>query len=194
MKASALIRRLPPKDHGYGADVPLEPALVPEWLISGIMDLLKSAGGTDVFKDSEADGRTTLICGGKILVIDIVMGYEETSPGILHLMSLKTTHASSGETHPSTLNTRRPPLDQLLFSSLKAYVDDAQKPAPDCLHIRRLGDTFQSHVESLMTFDVLADGETKAGKANGDRWFKEAEVADTLAGELAKREAKAVSE
>ncbi|KAG8908021.1 hypothetical protein FRB99_000839 [Tulasnella sp. 403] len=199
MQARHIFRRVALQKRHYGADLPLEPALIPNWVIDEIMGYLKGDGGREAFKETEPSGRTTLTCGGKILVIDIefrLHSLPEPSdgrPAQLQLVSVKTTQASSNNSVNAspTRDGDRLSLDGLLFHALDSFASEAQKPLPDCVHLRQLGETFKTHVDMLMTYDTLAHSDAASG--TGDIWFKEVDDVEAIAVDVATKEVKAVA-
>ncbi|KIO21364.1 hypothetical protein M407DRAFT_29022 [Tulasnella calospora MUT 4182] len=200
IKVGTLFRQLPKRKPNYAADLPLEPALVPAWLLDEVMSLLKSIG-MDVFREDLADRRVKFLGGGKILVVDIEFllapgsssNAEEsasaTSSG-LQLLSIKTTHGASESSASSTADERSP-LDTLLYSALSSILKEAQGPSSDCLRLQNLADSFKEHAKNLMLLDGLANAE--AGLGTGDRWFKETDEEAKIVVDLASREAQALA-
>lgn len=170
--------------------MPLEPSLVADWLIARVLEYLKNAGGTEVFTETGQEGTITLLCGGKMLVIEVGLRRSDEEVPRLEVVDAKAQHSHGDE---GAVPQNRSPRDLLLLRSLSEYVAEGQKSTPDVKKVAKLGRTFQSHVELLMTFDALANAEAAAGKTNGDRWFKEAEVTEAIVRELAGREAKALT-
>ncbi|KAG8874941.1 hypothetical protein FRB97_005517 [Tulasnella sp. 331] len=185
----------------YGTDPPLDRAMLPGWIIEQIERYVKAAG-MDVFPDSDEDGRTTLACAGKIIVMDIALFQEVRYPtrgpdeivaplpeAILELKELKISRASVGgdTTAPST---RHPPIERLLHGSLSRFILEALKEETDPLRLREAGETFRDQVAPLLTLDRLAHAE--AGGV-GERWFKEGDVIEGIGMDLATREAESVA-
>ncbi|KAG9046628.1 hypothetical protein FS837_003950 [Tulasnella sp. UAMH 9824] len=199
IKVGSLFRQLPKRKQNYAADLPLEPALVPAWLLDEVMSLLTSIG-MDMFKEDGADGRVKFLGGGKILVVDIEFlltpvsssnaeGSASTTASGLQLLSIKTTRGS--ESSASSTGEERSPLDTLLYSALSSFLKEAQGPSPDCLRLQQLADSFKEHAKSLMLLDGLANAESSLG--TGDRWFKETDDEAKIVLDLASRESQALA-
>lgn len=196
-----MFRQLPKRKQNYAADLPLEPSLVPAWLLDAVLSLLKSIG-MDVFREDGADGRVKIWGGGKILVVDIEFllkpasssqaggSTSSTTSSVLQLLSIKTTRGAS-ESSASIAGEERSPLDTLLYSSLSSFLNEAQGPSSDCLRLQKLADHFQENAKNLMMLDGLANAEASSG--TGDRWFKETDEEAKIAGDLASREAQALA-
>ncbi|KAG8980417.1 hypothetical protein FRC05_006048 [Tulasnella sp. 425] len=193
--------KLPKRKPNYAADLPLEPSLVPAWLLDAVMSLLKSIG-MDVFREDGADGRVKIWGGGKIVVVDIEFllkpesssqaggSTSSTTSSVLQLLSIKTTRGAS-ESSASNAGDERSSLDTLLYSSLSSFLNEAQGPSSDCLRLQKLADHFQENAKNLMMLDGLANAEASSG--TGDRWFKETDEEAKIAGDLASREAQALA-
>ncbi|KAG9018090.1 hypothetical protein FRB90_012328 [Tulasnella sp. 427] len=203
IKVGSLFRQLPKRKPNYAADLPLEPALIPAWLLDEVMSLLTSVG-MDVFKDDGAEGRVKFLGGGKVLVIDIEFvlipapastppleaSSSSTTDKVLQLLSIKTTHGTS-ESSTHNAGDERSSLDTLLYTSLSRFLKEAQSTSPDSVRLQNLADAFKQHAKYLMTLDGLANAEAALG--TGDRWFKEADEEGKIAANLATREAEALA-
>ncbi|KAG8911224.1 hypothetical protein FRC01_005836 [Tulasnella sp. 417] len=201
IKVGTLFRQLPKRKPNYAADLPLEPALVPAWLLDQVMSLLQSTG-MDIFRADPTDKRPKFLGGGKVLIVDIEFllppgsspsAEVSTSPAAssdLQLLSIKTAYGAS-ESSASNTGDERSPLDTLLYSSLSSFLKEAQGPSPDCLRLQNLADSFKEHAKSLMLLDGLAIAEGAPG--TGDRWTRETDEEAAIVVDLASREAQALA-
>jgi hypothetical protein len=201
MKVEDVSNRLASATRAYNSDPPLDMSLLPDWIVSEITRCLKSAGATDVYKETTATGSITLTCGGKILVIDIELTTRDTSASQasnetpMHLVSVKTSHTSSApqneDSSKDESKTQRS-LDSLLGSSLNAFMLKAQERDPDCKLVRHLSQVFEQQIRHLLSIDGIAHKESLSGTSHND-WFGGLEETFTIASDLATREAQMVA-
>ncbi|KAG8935104.1 hypothetical protein FRC03_002589 [Tulasnella sp. 419] len=174
----------------YGSDVPLERTGLSDWIISELERLLKTVV-SDVFKEKEGDDKVTIICGGKIVVVDIEL--RKNGQDLLQVTAVKSTHASSDATGSSsvsaTVDISTGSLDALLLSSVRSFVNEVQKVEPDCVFAEKLGGAIQNHFKAIMNMDALADSPVNGGH----KWFKAVGEIDTIASDVANREAQAIA-
>ncbi len=150
----------------------------------------KSAG-MEVFNEPERDGRTTVVLGGKVLVIDIDFAVDHTDPEnpIIDVATLKTAYAIPNSTGDSSSGNSIS-MDAFLASAIRAFLKEVQKDDAqrDSVEAARLGSLLSDYFSYLMKLDHLALSEGDGGL----RWFT---VIDRMALEieaLASKEAKAV--
>jgi hypothetical protein len=139
-----------------------------------------------------------MVLGGQVLVVDIEFHlYSAQENPRVELASLKTTHATSSDPSSSTSTKGRSSIhhtpDLLLFTSLKDYLEECQKPAPqqDGVRARKLGSNFRKHLQYLVQIDKLVaslkDGDPL--KADGSSWFDQVGLLGEILEDHARREA-----
>ncbi|KAG8995425.1 hypothetical protein FRB94_009737 [Tulasnella sp. JGI-2019a] len=201
LRVRDIFRHIALEKQAYGTDPPLDRAWLPGWVIEQIERLVKAAG-MEVFPESVDQGRTTLACAGKILVMDIEllhevryapMGPDELiaplPEAVLELKELKISRASIGG-DTTTPFIRHPPSERLLHGSLSRFIAEALKEDTNTLRLREAGETFRDQITPLLAWDNLASKEPGGA---GERWFKEDDIVEAIGIELAVREAEAVA-
>ncbi|KAI0806901.1 hypothetical protein C8Q74DRAFT_1312897 [Fomes fomentarius] len=174
----------------FGEDIPLEKPRIAEWFLQRLLFWGKSAG-MEVFNEPERDGRTTVVLGGKVLVIDIDFAVDHTDPEnpIIDVATLKTAYAIPNSTADSSSGNSIS-MDAFLACAIRAFLKEVQKDDAqrDSVEAARLGSLLSDYFSYLMKLDHLALSEGDGGL----RWFT---VIDRMALEieaLASKEAKAV--
>jgi hypothetical protein len=136
----------------------------------------------ECFKDphpgEEGHDLVTIVFGGKVLVIDIVLKVSNLPTIVprLQLVSVKSTLAASqaqSESHLLSAET----IDKLLYDCLEKYVAECQKPplVQDSIYARVLANTFKKHLQHLSELDrftvVKELGDSL--KVDGVSWLEE---------------------
>lgn len=168
--------------HGiqYGEDVPFDRDALVDWCIARIEAWGKSVG-MEMFKEEERAGKTTVVLGGKVLVVDI---YFDVQRPRIDVASVKTSYAV-----PETVSNAEgsPSLDVFLKWSIQAFLDEVQREAVDRLEAERLGKFVLEQLRYLMMLDGFATG------SEGVKWFSAVDTLEEMAMEVAKAEAEVIA-
>jgi hypothetical protein len=176
----------------YGEDIPLSKNLISSWMIEKIESCGKEAK-MECYKDPQPAGEydiTTLVFGGKVLVIDIVIkvfNAPSISPRV-ELSSIKSSLATSHSTSNSSLSPET--VDRLLFETLNKYVKECQKPplVQNCVYARSIRNVFTSHLRQLNELDRMTMVKEDL-KVDGISWLEEVGSIGKCCEEHALREA-----
>lgn len=153
----------------FGEDIPLERAQLPGWFLKKLLHWGTSAG-MEAFNDPERDGHSTVVLGGKVLVVDIDFVVDHTTPEhpVVDVAACKTSYAIPNSTSTSSTG-KSTSLDGFLAVAIRAFLrevqkDDAQR---DSIEAARVGRLLSDHFAYLMKLDHLALSEGEGGL----RWF-----------------------
>ena len=174
----------------YSADVPMDQVDVPDWCVSQLQECGKKAG-MEAFKDAGANGKITLILGGKVLVVDIELAVDrsdEEHPK-LSVISLKTSYASP--VTGATSAEGSPSMNGFLMDCIREFITEAHKPLgeQDTKRAGKLIRGFLAHMQYLMKLDGMATQEGDGGV----RWFNNIDVLALTAEGRARTEAQNIS-
>lgn len=175
----------------FGEDIPLERTQLPEWFLKRLLEWGTSAG-MEAFNDSERDGHSTVVLGGKVLVVDIVFSVDRTDPirPIVGVTTCKTSYAIPNSTATSSTGNSTS-LDGFLAEAIRAFLNEVQKEDAqrDSVEAARLGNLLSDHLTYLMKLDHLAISEGDGGL----RWFSFIDRMSVDVEKLASSEADALS-
>ncbi|CAE6387799.1 unnamed protein product [Rhizoctonia solani] len=161
---------LPDQGHHWVEDVPLDPKLRPDFILSRAEMWAKSAK-MEVYQ-SEENGQNTLTCAGSAVVLDLT--FEKlavgTDPPSIRLVSLKSSYPTAFESAPVT----QPPttVEDLLGADIAAYINEVLSEGVDATKAAQLAWRVMEHVRYIMLLDSQAAQEAKNGET-GARWFAE---------------------
>ncbi|OSC96619.1 hypothetical protein PYCCODRAFT_1420848 [Trametes coccinea BRFM310] len=151
----------------FGEDIPLERSQLPEWFLKRLLDW-GTAAGMEAFNDPERDGHSTVVLGGKVLVIDLDFSVDRTIPDrpVVDIATCKTAYAIPNST-ATTGNSIS--LDGFLADAIRDFLTEVQKDDADrdSVEAARLGKRLSDHLAYLMKLDHLALSEGDGGL----RWF-----------------------
>ncbi|EIW60768.1 uncharacterized protein TRAVEDRAFT_71063 [Trametes versicolor FP-101664 SS1] len=175
----------------FGEDIPLERTQLPEWFLKRLLEWGTSAG-MEAFNDPERDGHSTVVLGGKVLVVDIVFSVDRTDPirPIVCVTTCKTSYAIPNSTATSSTGNSTS-LDGFLAEAIRAFLNEVQKEDAqrDSVEAARLGNLLSDHLTYLMKLDHLAISEGDGGL----RWFSFIDRMSVDVEKLASSEADALS-
>lgn len=122
----------------------------------------------EAFNDPERDGHSTVVLGGKVLVIDLDFSVNRSIPDrpVVDVITCKTAYAIPNST-ATTGNSIS--LDGFLADGIRAFLMEVQKDDAerDSVEAARLGKLLSNHLAYLMKLDHLALSEGDGGL----RWF-----------------------
>lgn len=173
----------------YGENLPLLSASFPQWCIEQLAAWGTSAG-METFKDDSREDSSTVVLGGKVLVVDVDFVIERSDPlnPILRVSSVKTSNALlPGNTNSPTSTLT----DSFLAGSIEEYCVEMQKPekSRNIERASRLRNNVLDHLHYLVVLDGLANRKEYGGL----RWFTDIdEICPTL-NDLAKSEAEVIT-
>ncbi|KAI0781385.1 hypothetical protein BD413DRAFT_464197 [Trametes elegans] len=174
----------------YGEDIPLERTQLPAWFLKRLLDWGTSAG-MEAFNDPERDGHSTVVLGGKVLVVDIDFSVDRTDPGrpIVDVATCKTSYAIPNSS-ATTSTGNSVSLDGFLADAIHAFLREVQKDDDkrDSVEAARLGGLLSDHLRYLMKLDHLALSEGEGGL----RWFNFIDRMSIEVEKLASSEAEAI--
>jgi hypothetical protein len=135
----------------------------------------------EMFREEEQTGKTTVVLGGKVLVVDIDFNIRRPR---IDIANVKTSYAV-----PETTSNAQgsPSLDAFLKLSIQAFLDEVQREEVDRLEAERLGKFVLEQLRYLMVLDGFA---TKNG---GVKWFSAADAVEKVVSEVAKVEAEIIA-
>lgn len=175
----------------YGENIPLERVVLVDWFMSKL-ETWGTSAGMEVFKEDEADGKITVMLGGKVMVVDINIAVDRTAPGrpVMKLSSVKTSYAIPNQSQGSTTNGSIS-LDGFLADSLRSFLDQIQKDEElqDPEEAARVSSRLSEDLRYLMSLDQLALREGDQGL----RWFTHLDELSVHAEEVASKEAESVA-
>lgn len=181
----------------YGETLPLNAADVPGWCIQQFV-AWGTLLGMEAYQSDETQGGSTVVMGGKVLVIDVDFAIHRGSTGDnpkLEVANVKTSNAllaagnsSSNSTGNSTTSAL---LDSFLLDEIRAYCEEMQKDE-DLRDSGRAAELRRRMVEHLR-YLVLLDGLASHKDGGGIRWFTDVDEIYPALIELAKSEAQAVA-
>ena len=171
----------------FGEDIPLERPLLVQWFLKRLLEWGTSAG-MEAFNDPEQNGRTSVVLGGKVLVVDIDFAVDRTDPSkpTVDVASLKTAYAIPNSTAESSSGNSIS-LDGFLAHAIRAFLNEVQKADAqrDSVEAARIGNLLSDHLSYLMKLDHLALAEGDGGL----RWFSFIDKMSLEVEKLASREA-----
>lgn len=173
----------------YGENVPFLVASFPQWCIEQLVNWGRSVG-METFKDDSREGGSTVMLGGKVLVIDVDFTITRNDPLIpkLELTNVKTSNALlPGNTNPTTFTM----LDTFLAENIAKYCTEMQKS--ETTRNPLLAATFRKAVLDDLRYLVLLDRLADRKEDGGIRWFTDIdELCPTLMA-VATSEAEAIA-
>ncbi|KAI0373267.1 hypothetical protein BV20DRAFT_938026 [Pilatotrama ljubarskyi] len=153
----------------FGEDIPLERIHLPEWFLKRLLEWGSSAG-MEAFNDPEQDGHSSVVLGGKVLVIDLdfVVDRKNSERPDVNVAACKTAYAIRNSTSTSSTGNSIS-LDGFLADAIRAFLREVQKDDTerDSVEAARLGHLLSEHFVYLMKLDHLAQSEGEGGL----RWF-----------------------
>lgn len=173
----------------YGENLPLISNTLPQWCIEQLAAWGTSVG-METFTDDSREGGSTVVMGGKVLVIDVDFVIERDNPlkPRLQVANVKTSNALlPGNTNPSTSTM----MDAFLKDSIEKYCIEMQKSEElrDPLYAASLRKEVLNHLRYL----VLLDGLASRKEDGGIRWFTDIDdIYPTLNG-VSRTEAEAIA-
>lgn len=177
----------------YGETLPLNVTDVSNWCIQQLV-AWGTLVGMEAFQGDENQGSSTVLMGGKVLVIDIDFAtHRGDDPPKLEVVNVKTSNAllagnSSSNTSSSSTSAL---LDSFLLDGIRAYCAEMQKDE-DLRDSQRAAALRRRMVEHLK-YLVLLDGLASHEDGGGIRWFTDVDELCPVLTELAKSEAQAVA-
>ena len=160
-----------------------------DWCISQLEECGRKAG-MEAFKDEGANGKVTLILGGKVLVVDIELSVDrsdEERPK-LSVIALKTSYASpvGGATTEGSAS-----MNGFLTDYIRGFIAEAHKLLweQDTKKAGKLARGFLAHMQYLMKLDGMASQEGDGGL----RWFNNVDMLAVTAEGRAKTEAQSIT-
>ncbi|PIL30569.1 hypothetical protein GSI_07269 [Ganoderma sinense ZZ0214-1] len=174
----------------FGEDIPLERSLLVEWFLKRLLEWGTSVG-METFNDPEQNGRTSVVLGGKVLVVDIDFAIDRTDPTkpTIDVATLKTAYAIPNSTAESS-SGNSVSLDGFLAHAIRAFLGEVQKEDAqrDSVEAARIGNLLSDHLSYLMKLDHLALSEGDGGL----RWFSFIDKMSLEVEKFASREAAAI--
>ncbi|KAI1784243.1 hypothetical protein LXA43DRAFT_1101647 [Ganoderma leucocontextum] len=174
----------------FGEDIPLERSLLIEWFLKRLIEWGTSVG-METFNEPEQNGRTSVVLGGKVLVVDIDFAIDRTDPAkpTIDVATLKTAYAIPNSTAESS-SGNSVSLDGFLAHTIRAFLGEVQKEDAqrDSVEAARIGNLLSDHLSYLMKLDHLALSEGDGGL----RWFSFIDKMSLDVEKLASREAAAI--
>ncbi|ELU45125.1 hypothetical protein AG1IA_00846 [Rhizoctonia solani AG-1 IA] len=177
---------LPDQGHHWVEDIPLDPKLRPDFILSRAEIWAKSAK-MEVYQSDE-NGQNTLTCAGSAVVLDLT--FEKSVAGADHhsirLVSLKSSYPTTSESAPVT----QPPntVEDLLGADITAYINEVTREGADATKAAQLAWRVMAHIRYIMLLDSQAAQEAKNG-GTGARWFAEVGILSPKVIDLACQEA-----
>lgn len=178
----------------YGENIPLLATSVPEWCVDQVKNWGTSVG-METFKDESREGTSTVVLGGKSLVIDVdfAISHEDPLKPMLKVANVKTANALlAPNSHPANSSPSTSALlDAFLKDGIEKYCNEMQKDdeARDPQYAARLRRDMLDHLRYL----VLLDGLASRKDDGGIRWFTDIDELWPVLNGLAKNEAKVVA-
>lgn len=117
----------------------------------------------EIFLDESPDGSSSLLLGGKVLVIDVKLDIDKSNPARpIRVRSVETSYASAQ-------GSRSPMLDAFLAEMVGQLVGEVQRQdgIQDVETVAKLGGEIRDHLVYLMMLDRLATRQ----RDGGIRWF-----------------------
>ncbi|KAI0062844.1 hypothetical protein BV25DRAFT_1915595 [Artomyces pyxidatus] len=171
-----------PNTNAYGEDIPLDDATLGDWCVSRLC-IWGASVGMEAFPEAESEGRRTLVLGGSILVLDVVLSVRPR-------VSVASVHASYAVPNSTSEARGSVSLDAYLSWILTAFLDEVQKGAgTDPGEAAKKGAQIRESLKYLMQLDKLA---VKEGDA-GIRWFSGVDTLGAACEGFAKAEAEAIA-
>lgn len=173
----------------YGENLPLLSGSFPQWCVEQLVAWGTSVG-METFKDDSREGSSTVVLGGKVLVVDVDFVIEHSDPlnPTLRVSSVKTSNALLSGNANSTTSTLT---DAFLADSIEKYCIEMQKreQSRNLERASRLRNNVLDHLRYMVVLDGLANRKEYGGL----RWFTDIdEICPTLNG-LAKSEAEVIA-
>ena len=184
----------------YGETIPLNATDVPDWCIQQLV-AWGTLLGMEAFQGDESQGGSTVVMGGKVLVIDIDFATRRDGDGLsvgsmphpkLEVVNVKTSNALlTGNSSTSGSNGTSTHLDSFLLDGIREYCAEMQRDE-DLRDSQRAADLRRRMVEHLK-YLVLLDGLSSHKDGGGIRWFTDVDELYPALMELAKSEAQTVA-
>jgi hypothetical protein len=177
---------LPNQGHNWVEDIPLDPKLRPDFILSRAEIWAKSAK-MEVYQSDE-NGQNTLTCAGSAVVLDLTfekLSVEADRPSI-RLVSLKSSYPTAFESAPVT--QPQTTVEDLLGTDIAAYIKEVLSEGVDATKAAQLAWRVMEHIRYIMLLDSQAAQEAKNGET-GARWFAEVGVLSPKVIDLACQEA-----
>lgn len=161
---------LPDQGHHWIEDIPLDPKLRPDFVLSRVEKWAKGAK-MEVYQIDE-NGQTTLTCAGSAVVLDIA--FEKLAIGndrpTIRLVSLKTSYPTSSGSAPVPQPVTT--VEDLLEADITAYISEVLSEDADATKAAQLAWRVMEHIQYIMLLDAQAAREAESGDT-GARWFAE---------------------
>ncbi|KAJ3518125.1 hypothetical protein NLJ89_g42 [Agrocybe chaxingu] len=169
----------------YGESVPLLGSSIPNWCIEQLATWGNTMG-METFKDDSRQGGTTVVLGGKVLVVDVEFAVDLHDPlkPTLRVASVKTSNALNP--HSSSPSTS-PLLDSFLADCIEGYCVEMQKP--EYIRDPQRASSFRKSVLDHLRYLVLLDGLASRKDDGGIRWFTDIDEFYPTLNVVAKNEA-----
>lgn len=178
----------------YGETLPLNAADVPNWCIQQLVAWGASLG-MEAFKGDEHQGVSTVVMGGKALVIDVDFAIRRKGEGVtatpkLEIVNVKTSNALVAG-NPNSNSSTSASLDSFLLDGIRDYCMEMQREEDlrDSQRAAALRRQMVEHLKYLVLLDRLASY-TDGG---GIKWFRDVDDLYPILLEVAKSEAQAVA-
>ncbi|KAG8763577.1 hypothetical protein FRC11_001470 [Ceratobasidium sp. 423] len=181
---------LPDQGHHWIEDIPLDPKLRPDFILSRVEKWAKGAK-MEVYQGYE-NGQNTLTCAGSAVVLDLTFEKSAVEAGrpTIKLVSLTSSYPTSSESAPVTqpLTT----VEDLLGADITAYVNEVLDEDADATKAAQLAWRVVGHIQYIMLLDAQAAREAVTGE-KGARWFAEVGVLSPKVIDMACQEAAGLS-
>ncbi|KAI0648314.1 hypothetical protein C8Q79DRAFT_905736 [Trametes meyenii] len=175
----------------FGEDIPLDRTQLPEWFLKRLLEWGTSAG-MEAFNEPEREGRSTVLLGGKVLMVEVNFAVDRTQPERpkIDIATCKTSYDTRNSMATSSTGNSAS-LDGLLVDAIRGFLAEVQKEDAerDSVEASRLGDALSDHFAYLMKLDHLALSEGEGGL----RWFNFIDRMSLDVEKLAGSEAEAIS-
>ncbi|KAG5725899.1 hypothetical protein E4T56_gene5116 [Termitomyces sp. T112] len=154
----------------YGENIPLDPAVLPDWCI-GRLESWGTTAGMETFKDEGRQGGTSVVLGGKVVVVDVDFSLNKTEldrPRIM-VSSVKTSYAITASDGTTSNSGGSPSLDEFLRRCIQNFCDEVQKneDVRKSDEAARLGVIVTQQLQYLVMLDKLAARKDDGGL----QWF-----------------------
>ncbi|KAG5350383.1 hypothetical protein C0989_011267 [Termitomyces sp. Mn162] len=154
----------------YGENIPLDPAVLPDWCI-GRLESWGTTAGMETFKDEGRQGGISVVLGGKVVVVDVDFSLNKTEldrPRIM-VSSVKTSYAITASDGTTSNSGGSPSLDEFLRRCIQNFCDEVQKTEDvrKSDEAARLGVIVTQQLQYLVMLDKLAARKDDGGL----QWF-----------------------
>lgn len=173
----------------YGENIPLLATSLPDWCIEQLISLGKSLG-MEAFQDGSREGASTVVLGGKLLVIDIDFAIQRND--LLKPKAIVTSVKTSYALLPGNSNSNVPSLlDSFLAGEIQYYCEEVQKDEE--FRDPHRAALFRKQISEHLQYLVLLDGLASRNNDGGIRWFTDIDELSPILDELVKTEAQAIA-